>query len=90
MSMSRRGQGISINMVVIAAIALLVLVIGTILVAKTGRNVNENAGAQSCSALGGVCKAGCDYSPTGEPLETNEGRRNCQQGQVCCVYNFNK
>lgn len=52
--MLKKGQGISINVIVIAAIALLVLVILAILVLTAGKNVNE--GKDKCIVLGGTCK----------------------------------
>ena len=56
--MFKKGQGISINVIVIAAIALLVLVILAILVLTAGKNVNE--GKDKCIVLGGTCKQTCD------------------------------
>ncbi len=50
--MNRRGQGISINVIVIAAIALLVLVILSVLVLRSVGPVKEGT---SCQQLGGRC-----------------------------------
>jgi hypothetical protein len=50
--MNRSGQGISINVVIIAAIALLILVILSVLVIRSTQKVNEGT---QCSALGGQC-----------------------------------
>jgi hypothetical protein len=80
--MSRKGQGISINMIIIAAIALLVLVIAAIMISKSGRNVDQNAGSGSCLANGGVCRTTCESSEA--PLTDKA----CPTGQVCCRYNF--
>jgi len=48
----RKGQGISINVIVIAAIALLVLVILSTLVIRSSGNVSR---ADSCVGSGGTC-----------------------------------
>lgn len=50
--MDRRGQGISLNVIVIAAIALLILVILSVLVLRAGGSVTEGT---SCQQLGGSC-----------------------------------
>ncbi len=81
--MNKRGQGISINMVIIVAIALIVLVIAVILVSKAGRNADQNAGAKSCIANGGVCKDSCAAD------EQTLTEMVCSGGQDCCRYDFN-
>jgi hypothetical protein len=50
--MDRRGQGISLNVIVIAAIALLILVILSVLVLRTGGKVTTGT---QCESLGGTC-----------------------------------
>jgi hypothetical protein len=84
--MNRRGQGISINMVIIAAIALLVLIVAVILVSKSGRNIDENAGTQSCSAQGGICRAVGDCQ---SPQEIARPYRCKDTNYDCCIYNYN-
>lgn len=81
---NRRGQGISINMVIIAAIALLVLIIAAIMITKSGANLDKNAGTKSCLANGGVCSTGTQCqegytSITGACSDTT---------QICCRYSF--
>jgi len=56
--MDRKGQGISVNVIVIAAIALLILVILSVLVLRSGRSVNEGT---QCEALGGTCRAASEF-----------------------------
>jgi hypothetical protein len=77
--MFKKGQGISINVIVIAAIALLVLVILAILVLTAGKNVNE--GKDKCIVLGGTCKA---YNECGAGQEIADAT-DCVSPQVCCA-----
>ncbi len=75
----KKGQGIGMNTIIIAAIALLVLVIISVLVLNTGETVVEG---QSCSALGGTCKEACDgsleqHNPTGD--------QSCEEDTICCT-----
>lgn len=87
--MSRKGQGISVNMVIIAAIALLVLIIAVMLVSKGGRNIDQNAGAQSCLAQGGACRQGmCEPENNEELVNPSDPQMSCNVGQVCCRYDF--
>jgi hypothetical protein len=82
--MNRKGQGISINMVIIATIALIVLVIAVLLVSKSGRTLSE--GTSSCSAQGGVCKLNCDQTdiPKGNTKDCTGSTPNC------CVYDYSQ
>lgn len=66
--MYRKGQGISIDVVIIAAIALLILVILSVLVIRTGGGISRGT---SCEALGGVCTSGGLY--TGGRCDTGSG-----------------
>jgi hypothetical protein len=70
----KKGQGISINVIIIAAIALLVLVILAVLVIGAGKKTNE--GTQKCELLGGKCAADCGDA---EAIAAS----NCE-GQLCC------
>jgi hypothetical protein len=86
--MNRTGQGISINVVVIAAIALLILVILSVLVIRTGGKVNQGT---SCEALGGTCVLEGTYGNSDCNPDTSDFRDRggfCpQQGgidAVCC------
>jgi len=82
-----KGQGISINMVIIAAIALIVLVIAIILVTKGGRNVDQNTGTKSCLAQGGVCKTECVAGE--QNIITPANGIVCPTATPqCCRYNF--
>jgi len=49
-----KGQGISINVIIIAAIALIILVILATLVIRSGGLLNKGT---SCSSTGGSCQS---------------------------------
>jgi hypothetical protein len=49
----KKGQGISINVIIIAAIALLVLVILAVLVIRAGTQTGDKT--QGCAVQGGKC-----------------------------------
>ena len=75
----------SINIIVIAAIALLVLVIISILLFRSGGGLREGT---SCTGIGGTCwdeptcQGMSDYSDASyRPNPTAE----CPQGQYCCI-----
>ena len=53
---SRKGQGLSINMIILVAIALLVLVIIAILISRSGRDFNTST---KCIKKGGICRTTC-------------------------------
>lgn len=70
----RRGE-LSMEVIVIAALALLVLVILAVLVIRSG--VQANA-AQKCESLGGECRSSCG---PGEARTLNA----CGEDQECCI-----
>jgi hypothetical protein len=83
----RRAQSMGINVVIIAAIALLVFVIIAIVVASGGRDLAR--GTQSCIAQGGTC----DFNPPGNDHINYEEVTDCenccpQPGHRCWRYNF--
>jgi hypothetical protein len=67
--MARKGQGLSINVIVIAAIALLVLVILSVLVIRAGRTIDKS---NECEQTGGICR---------NPDTTLSGGR-CEDGET--------
>lgn len=92
MAMAKKGQGISINVIVIAAIALLILVILSTLVIRSSRKINE--GTQDCLAIqGNVCMDEVDYRANGNSCEdgfirdTTKGCTESFSGEprVCCI-----
>ncbi|MFH1916744.1 MAG: hypothetical protein ABIJ21_05750 [Nanoarchaeota archaeon] len=74
--MFKKAQGISINVIIIAAIALLVLVILAILVLNAGKKTDE--GTKKCFTLGGKCQE--RYCDEGMDLE---GASDCGDGYCC-------
>jgi uncharacterized membrane protein len=83
-----KGQGISINMIIITAIALVVLIIAVVLVTKAGRNADQNAGTKSCIASGGVCKTACAEGEV-NIIGPNNGITCPATASLCCRYDFN-
>jgi uncharacterized protein YoxC len=75
--MSKKAQGISINVIVIAAIALLVLVILAILVLTAARRTDE--GTKKCITLGGNCVESCDGTELEATDCTNPAKPTCCQ-----------
>lgn len=84
----RKAQGMSVNIIIIAAIALIILVILVALVLTWGSNISD--GAYSCEALqGAVCVD--DWDDTGCPSGYVENRlRTCPENdfgeqEICCM-----
>ena len=50
--MNKKGQGLSMNVIIIAAISLLVLVIISVLVLRSANRINEGTG---CTGSSGYC-----------------------------------
>jgi hypothetical protein len=75
----KKAQGISMNVIIIAAIALIVLVILSVIF--IGRMGAFGSASENCDKLGGTCYGGpCDAQglqshPTAE----------CDEGQFCCI-----
>ncbi len=74
---TKKGQGISINVIIIAAIALLVLVILAVLLLRSGSNL-----VVDCQEAGGVCADSCgDLDGLYTPYKAN-----CvDETEICCV-----
>lgn len=80
-----RAQGMSINIIIIAAIALIILVILVVLVLDSTSRVGE--GANSCEAIGGQCVPEWEGCP---PNAVENRLRSCPDGgfgdaQICCI-----
>jgi len=76
---SKKGQGISINVIIIAAIALLVLVILSVLLLRGG---GQLADGTACS--GGQCAGSCSDIGGGTHIINPTGT--CpNEGEVCCI-----
>jgi len=86
--MSKKAQGLSMNVIIIAAIALLVLVILAVLILRAGRGVTEGTG---CKGIGGTCYSSCedliqDQGGMWVKNLPNSGKDGgCASDEVCCV-----
>ena len=79
--MNKKAQGISMNVIIIAAIALLVLVILSLVF--TGRMGVFTTKSQDCKTLGGQCFSGGCNDP-GFPNEYPAYA--CpNEGEICCL-----
>ena len=87
--MASKGQGISINVIIIAAIALIVLVILATLVIRAGNNVNRSANV--CGSVTGseVCRSvseGCLGTEIPNSQKTCLGfDQKPDPEQICCI-----
>jgi hypothetical protein len=79
---NKKGVELSMNLIIIAAIALLVLIIISILVLKGGSNVNQGTG---CEAKGGSCSTGDTCADPAKPVFLPGG--GCKTGERCCIPN---
>ena len=81
----RKAQGLPMNVIVIAAIALLVLVVLALIF--MGRIGSFGKGVAECANQGGACKADCD--PTQGEREYGPAQKACEDkygiGYVCCI-----
>jgi hypothetical protein len=83
--MNKKAEGLSMSVIVIAAISLLVLVILIVLVVGQLRKVPPAVGCQG--AVNGVCTDSCDGLEGTYTVDTaNSGKAGgCKEGEVCCV-----
>jgi|FLOH01.1.fsa_nt_gi hypothetical protein len=80
---NKKAQGISINTIIIAAIALLVLVILSVLLLRGGGNIVDGT---ACEGVGGTCASSCSDLSTGTNIFTRHTTAMCEtDGDVCCV-----
>ncbi|MBT7903491.1 hypothetical protein HN587_06530 [Candidatus Woesearchaeota archaeon] len=91
-SSSKKAQGLSLNLIIVAVLGLIVLVI--IILAITGKFGSFNKGLADCSSKGGICRDYNDKSPIESCLDTESkslSSTNCQNveegktKQVCCI-----
>ena len=82
--MNKKGVELSMNVIIIAAIGLLVLVVLSIIF--LGRAGVLGQKTQDCEVQGGLCgeKCGEPGTPTAEHAQRNP-LLTCPQGQVCCL-----
>ena len=83
--MDKRGQGISMNVIIIAAIALLVLVV--LSVVFMGRMGTFSSGTAECNNQGGKCSDVACGTPGSDvaTLSTPFDGAKCPSGQTCCI-----
>lgn len=87
--MDKKGQGLSMNVIIIAAISLLVLIILIVLVLRASGGVKNQTG---CSGVGGTCTSDPDCTGQEDQFGGNWGHSyandgkagGCQVGQICC------
>lgn len=91
---SRKSQGISINVIIVAAVALIVLIVliaifsGKLnLFSKTYAETTEKAQGEVCSAQGGRCYStfgGADCPSGRRPVTPVRDWIDCSTNQICC------
>ena len=79
--MQKKGAELSMNVIIIAAIALLILVILTVLILRSGANVKEGTG---CQGVGGHCSQECDEGAISH-LTQGGVKGGCAEDERCCV-----
>jgi len=80
----KKGQGLSMNVIIIAAIALLVLVILSVLILRAGSGVATGTG---CEATGGSCSDDCSERSGIWVKDLTKGGESggCRAEEVCCI-----
>ncbi|MCA9477610.1 MAG: hypothetical protein KC535_00500 [Nanoarchaeota archaeon] len=78
---SKKGADLSMNVIIIAAIALLVLVILAVLLFQSGGRVTEGT---SCTGYGGTCSPE-GLKPEGNYIRNPAFDSSCGTGQQCYV-----
>jgi len=82
MKMNKRAQGLSLNMVIVAAIALIILVI--IVAIFTGNLGRFGVGVSACSTKSGVCKESCVEGETAIIAKCPENGQD-ESLTKCCI-----
>ena len=78
--MMKKGQGISMNVIIVAAIALVVLVILVFLLLDSGEKTSKATG---CEGTGGICDSGECPEGYGHNSALD---KDCEgSGSWCCV-----
>jgi hypothetical protein len=87
--MDKKAQGLSMNVIIIAAISLLVLIILAVMVFRAGGNVTKGT---NCAGVGGQCFSAesCDQVQEEQgglwgSDHSNDGKNGgCAEGEICC------
>ncbi len=75
----KKAQGLSMNVIIIAAISLLVLVILATFLLRSAGEVNEGT---ACEGIGGSCT----YAEDGcEQGFISAGQKGCDTDMICCI-----
>ena len=80
----KKGVELSMNVIIIAAIGLLVLVILAVLVINS--STNFRAGTQSCNSQGGICKSSCDTTVDGGQISPASGCTSSDKPTCCKIF----
>ena len=85
--MNKRGESLSINVIITAAIALVVLIVLLVIfTSKIGQTVK---GIESCTNAGGTCEEVEDCNLAGQGSEYAIGTEGCLrakgEGHKCCI-----
>ncbi|MBR9676957.1 hypothetical protein GOV04_02355 [Candidatus Woesearchaeota archaeon] len=79
----KKAQGLSMNVIIVAALALIVLVVVTIIFTSNVRNANRGLNACESKGQGATCR------PTCEPSEVSVGAADCKDrdeaNNFCCL-----
>lgn len=78
----KKAQGLSMNVIIIAAIALLVLVIISVLVLRAGGGLNQGTSCQNIE--GSRCETSCSDIDDGQTW-INRGKICGNDEEVCCI-----
>ncbi len=77
---TKKAQGLPFNVIIIAAIAVVVLII--VIAIFRGKTTDISQDMSSCYAKGGVCVSLDDYA---EKCQQEIPNAECPEGQVCCI-----
>jgi hypothetical protein len=84
--MKKKGVELSMNVIIIAAIGLLVLIILAVLVINSSGRLQQGV-TGSCAAKSGVCRTSCN--PGEQPIISGTTQL-CDTGMTCCgIFNTN-
>ncbi|RJQ17586.1 hypothetical protein C4573_01250 [Candidatus Woesearchaeota archaeon] len=81
--MTKKGVELSVNVIIIAAIALIVLVLLAFLVLRSGGGISKGT---SCESIGGSCKDSCDNTYERQDISKVCSKELADQGlNKCCL-----
>ena len=76
----KRGQGMPVNVIIIAAISLIVLFV--LIIMFTGQSSKTVSTLESCQGIAGQCKKNSPGCLEGEGEKINV---KCPSGEKCCI-----